>query len=76
MPKDNPEAYRKIDEFFAGLSQEELKYAYGAIEAMMDDESEMQDSAEESMPEADTEMAADGAGESADAMYDFEDISK
>ena len=55
MPKDNPGAYRKIDEFIAGLSSDEQRYLYGAIEAII----EGADSGETAMPENDAEAAVD-----------------
>lgn len=36
MPKDNPGAYDKIDRFIASLNQDEQRYLYGAIEAIVD----------------------------------------
>jgi len=72
MPQDNPEAYRKIDEFVAGLSPEEIKYAYGAIEAMMGDESE-----EESMPEDTTDKSSMSAEDPTESdMVNFDDLEK
>ena len=72
MPRDNPEAYRKIDEFVAGLSPEEIKYAYGAIEAMMGDESE-----EESMPEDTTDKSSMSAEDPTESdMVNFDDLEK
>ena len=72
MPRNNPEAYRKIDEFLAGLSPEEVKYAYGAIEAMMGDESEEDAMAEDAMSEI--PMPAEDTTES--DMVDFEELEK
>ena len=72
MPRDNPDAYRKIDEFVAGLSPEEIKYAYGAIEAMMGDESE-----EESMPEDTTDKSSMSAEDPTESdMVNFDDLEK
>lgn len=52
MPKGNPEAYRKIDEFLASLSPDELTYAYGAVEKMAEagGETDMEDDMSSEMP--------------------------
>jgi hypothetical protein len=72
MPQDNPDAYRKIDEFVAGLSPDEVKYAYGAIEAMMGDESEDESMPEDTMDES--PMPAEDKTES--DMVDFDELEK
>lgn len=55
MPKDNSSAYSKIDSFIAGLSPDERRYLYGAIESIIEGE----DNGETEMPENDMEMAAE-----------------
>jgi hypothetical protein len=65
MPKDNPEAYNKIDKFIAGLNPDERRYLYGAIEAIVeasDNGETMEEPGEMStdMPEAD--MMAESPG--------------
>lgn len=70
MPKDNPGAYRKIDAFIAGLSPDEQRYLYGAIESIIDGV----DNGEIEMPENDVEVADNDMAASAPMGAEGDDM--
>ena len=72
MPKGNPNAYRKIDEFLASLLPDELTYTYGAVEKMSEAGGETDVAEDTDMESEMSESEDSGGGE----MYDLKKMRK